>query len=120
MARAERSARRLVVAEVSFFRRELDARRLRRRRAILRSAMALAAAQDFGDELVHDLVVLDQLGLSARGCEILADACRKIGRGRNALALGEVYSGRRVPEVPCACELAMPDRWEGAARPGLN
>jgi hypothetical protein len=108
VALAESTARLYLIAEVSYYRRELDARRLGGDRLVARVAQARDLAQDFGEMLCFNAVQLDRVGLSALGRSLLDETFRKLCRGRKALALGEYYSGRKAPEIPFAYETPGP------------
>ena len=108
----------LVMAEVCYYRREIQAQRDRSSRSILRAEAAKLSAQDFCDDLVGSTMSLCDLGEEEFVSELLANVARKVGRERSRIAIAELVAGRRVPDIPAASELAMPEQW--AAEPLLD
>jgi hypothetical protein len=101
-------ARRLVRAEVSYFRLALDAHLTGQARAWQRAETARRWAREWAEGLSDDLAELFRLGLSHQGVRLVEAAADEIETARSGIARAERRAGRQVPTIPTASGESAP------------
>jgi hypothetical protein len=100
----EQMTHQLYIAEMCWYKRQLDAIRIKGDRSIIRAEKARKAARELRECINWNMVVMDQAGMDAIGKDILTRCFIKIQEWRAIQAAAEGCAGRLAPHIPWASE----------------